>query len=361
MIVVSENASTDFKATDYVHYTCDTCGYNGLIRYDHYRNGIGCSVCAGKKVLVGYNDIRTLRPDIAKFLTIEADATTHTPYSSKFARFTCPHCGYVTSKCIRDVTRRGFVCNICNVAISYPNRVMGALLSVLGIEFDTERVFSWSQKKRYDFYIAPSTIIEMNGAQHYWKSFKTSTADISANDRTKKGLALNNGIKTYIEIDASISDIGYIAHRIVNSELKNIFELGNIDWSVIDTKANASIFSASVDMYNKGASISEIANLCHISTNTIRRLLKTANTQGKCHYSPMDSILESQKLAAEGRKKRVICTTTAERFDSIKDAGKSYGIRPDTITECLKGRIKRTRAHCDAVDGFTQWAYEEVI
>ena len=38
--------------------------------------------------------------------------------------------------------------------------------------------------------------------------------------------------------------------------------------------------------------------------------------------------------------KKVICITTGETFNSMKDAGYHYGISPDTISACCKGKRK---------------------
>ena len=41
-----------------------------------------------------------------------------------------------------------------------------------------------------------------------------------------------------------------------------------------------------------------------------------------------------------GKKQKVICITTGKIFNSIKDAGYHYGISPDTISTCCKGKRK---------------------
>ena len=44
----------------------------------------------------------------------------------------------------------------------------------------------------------------------------------------------------------------------------------------------------------------------------------------------------------EGHKKTIICTTTGEKFESVKSAGEAYGINPTQISSVLKGRYKNT-------------------
>ena len=49
---------------------------------------------------------------------------------------------------------------------------------------------------------------------------------------------------------------------------------------------------------------------------------------------------EEMKIILEKRSKKVICITTGEEFNSIKYAGYHYGISPDTISACCKGKRK---------------------
>lgn len=44
----------------------------------------------------------------------------------------------------------------------------------------------------------------------------------------------------------------------------------------------------------------------------------------------------------QGHKKQIICTTTGEVFDSVKDAGENFGIRPSCISSVLKGKQRTT-------------------
>ena len=47
-------------------WKCKKCGYEYQTSPNHRSNGGGCPVCAGKKALVGYNDLKTLCPDVAE-------------------------------------------------------------------------------------------------------------------------------------------------------------------------------------------------------------------------------------------------------------------------------------------------------
>ena len=63
------------KDRSYVKYECTVCGYSGEMRKDHYENGVGCSVCNGKTVLPGYNDVISVRPDLVLYFDNEEDAS----------------------------------------------------------------------------------------------------------------------------------------------------------------------------------------------------------------------------------------------------------------------------------------------
>lgn len=52
----------------YYNYTCKKCTYKGEYTESDLKRGSRCPVCAGKKVLIGYNDLWTTHPEIAKSL-----------------------------------------------------------------------------------------------------------------------------------------------------------------------------------------------------------------------------------------------------------------------------------------------------
>lgn len=147
-----------------------------------------------------------------------------------------------------------------NVHGSYPEKCVEAFLSSVGVEFFREVSFLWSKqllddplrgsKKRYDFYLpAYETIIEVHGAQHYDGSFESlggrSLEEERLNDEYKKSLALRNGIKHYITIDASFSDFEFIRHSITkNEELIKLFGITNFNWDSVGRFLTEESFSS---------------------------------------------------------------------------------------------------------------------
>ena len=73
-----------------------------------FLNGRRCPYCSNRRVLVGYNDIATTRPDVAALLTNTEDGHKYTSGSSYHANFTCPLCGKIQNKQIVEVSTRGF-------------------------------------------------------------------------------------------------------------------------------------------------------------------------------------------------------------------------------------------------------------
>ena len=138
---------------------------------------------------------------------------------------------------------------------SFPERYVSSFLRILGIEFNREMVFSWSEgtgakgHKRYDFFLPDfNTIIEVHGAQHYQGGFEfcggRTLAEEQANDKYKEKLARENGISKYIVINASTSDPEYLRKSIcVNKEFSKYFDASNVDWAevrrgtVLDTQS----------------------------------------------------------------------------------------------------------------------------
>ena len=134
---------------------------------------------------------------------------------------------------------------------SFPERFTEAVLKQINIEFFREIVFPWSKDlmddplhgtlKRYDFYLPSlNSIIEVHGSQHYEGGFEhlggRTKEQEQTNDLYKKNLALKNGIKHYIEIDASISDLTFLKYSFTNNKaLSQLFDLTKVNWDDLST------------------------------------------------------------------------------------------------------------------------------
>lgn len=348
----------------YIKYKCTVCGYEGTMRRDHYNNGIGCSVCSGKIVLKGYNDIATTSPEIAKYIHPKEDAYRYTKFSSKKLTFKCDICGYERVLPISSVTRHGkFVCPVCDgCGISYPNRFMTSILFHFGIKFETEKTFEWSNGKRYDFYIQKyNMIIEMNGQQHYVnkRTFgTTSLAEIQSNDAYKVDIAKKNGITSYISVPLFDTTPEAIIKSITdNMVLEKIgIECSDEDWKAIVTMSSRKLPKECLELWESGIrSTEQIANKLHITPASVSSYLKQYALRGICDYDAKVQRHIGRKFAQEARKRKIICETNNMIFDSINEASSFAGVTPNAIQNCLAGRCGTSGK--DSNNNRLKWKY----
>lgn len=309
----------------------------------------------------GYNDLWTTAPEIAKCLVNPEDGYRVTKWSGKILEFQCPECGHVRQRSVNQVSRRGFVCGICGLGVSYPNRVMAALLNYLGVDYEREKSFEWSNRKRYDFFVAPTMIIEMFGEQHYngfsGESFTTYGA-IHKNDIDKLEMAISHGYNRYVIVDASRSNIEYISQAIKDSMFNAYFDISNVDWGIIDKIANRHVYKDFVAAYNSGLSVTDIAHNNKIVPETVRKILKIGTKNGDCVYNgkeiALQNALNNLSRCAEQRKKKIRCVTTGKEFDSVNDAANYYNISAKALSGALTGRA----ASSGKIDGMKlYWEY----
>lgn len=262
-------------------------------------NNSGCPVCANKKVEIGINDMWTTAPELAELLHNKDDGYKYTKLSAKKVNWECPICGEIIyDKIISNIYKQGLACPVCGKSKSYPNRFMYALLKSLNINFKDEKVFSWSDNKKYDFYLNNhNTIIEMHGKQHYDEDIYDETyQSVQANDKYKQRLALSNGISNYIVIDARYSNLEWIKNSILNSNLANLIDLSKVDWLEVERVAQVNLLKEACRLWDEGErDIKEIADQigCHFSTTS--RFLRKGEQIGITKYT----VEESNKLGAK--------------------------------------------------------------
>lgn len=336
-------------------YQCLKCGNIDIISEYHLKNGKGCNVCAGKKVLVGYNDMWTTNPKLASLLANPEDGYKYTQCSSKNANWKCPNCGNIIDKVISNVTNYVLNCPKCSDNISYPEKFIFNVLQQLKIDFIyqlTKVNFKWCDKYRYDFYFEYNNeryIIEANGLQHYKDCFKAikkarTLFEEQENDRIKKELAINNGIKkeNYIIIDCRKSDLEFIKNNILNSRLNDIFDLSKIDWQKCHEFACNSLVKIVCELWNNELkhSIIKIAKRIKLERGTIRRYLKQGANLGWCNYNPQIEHHNSLNKMHKATQKQIICINNNKKFNSISEAQKEYNIDGSSISACCNGKRK---------------------
>lgn len=246
-------------------------------------NGTGCPTCSTLEAS------KSLRKSHKVFVEDVYKINSHIEILSTYTKQTdnilvkCKLCGHENYRSADKLLTRIYNCPVCSDKISFPNKFMMSLLLANNIEFESEKIFEWSENKRYDFYIpSTSTIIEMNGAQHYRERKKPnsnwgkSCKEIQKNDMYKKELALKNGIKNYVEIDASESLPDYISNSIQNSFISYLLDDINISEILQKCLLQSKVMDV-VNYYNKGiVSTTKLCKLVDITGNTCRKYIKLA-------------------------------------------------------------------------------------
>ena len=199
--------------------------------------------------------------------------------SEKFVNVRCPQCGSIRRIKINQLYRYGVCCYKCGDGRSYPEKYMYSALDQLKIDFLCEHIFEFAKSYKFDFYIpAHNLVIETDGLQHDDPKGKWSVN----NDSKKNEVLRCHGINL-IRIDAKLSEGEYIKYSILNSDLRNIFQLDNIDWNVCNKEAMSSLVCKVAKVYNtETTDLDIIATKFHLHRSTIRLYLYKAEEIGIC-------------------------------------------------------------------------------
>lgn len=76
------------------------------------QRGLGCPYCSNKKTLVGFNDLATTHPELAKLCL--SDPTKFTAGSKSILRWVGKDCSHEFPRAVYDATARGLGCPICS-------------------------------------------------------------------------------------------------------------------------------------------------------------------------------------------------------------------------------------------------------
>ena len=308
-------------------HKCTVCNYEWKVAPSNILSGYGCPCCNGGHCVLGYNDIATTNHEMYQLLKNKDDAYTHTEQSNIPLKFICPYCGNEIKMSPATFYQRGLSCRICGDGISTPNKFVEQILINSSIAYHSEYVFSWSNGKRYDFYLPEhNAIIEVMGIQHYkdgcFGDGCRTLKEEQANDILKERLALDNGIKNYFKLDCRKSDLKYMRQSFTHSNLPDFLKIDkNIDYKECFKNSLKSKIIKAIELWNKGYKTSDIASELKVTQKTIIEYLHSGNDIGLCKYN--------------GLNKEVICLTTGEIFPSIKSANLKYNT--NKIGNCCRG------------------------
>ena len=284
----------------------------------------GCPYCTHQRVMVGETDMWTTHPEIARLLYNHNDGYKYFITSNKKVDWICPNChSVIKDKLISNVAKQGLHCGACSDSMSFAEKFIFELLIQTGYKFNHNHATSWSQNKRYDFYIEElSLIIETHGLQHYEQSFRfnkssnryRSLENEIENDKFKKDLAIQNGVKHYIELDCRKSELDYIKNSISNSSLPHLINLTQINWGKCLKRTMTSNVVACANLWNDGIKSTKIiADKLGLHISTVISYLKKATEIQLCDY---------QKNYEKNRNrynKKVLCVETGKIYNYIKD------------------------------------------
>lgn len=344
--------------SDIVAWWLGDCGHEWDAKIEERaRKHSGCPYCSGHRLLVGFNDMWTTNPELAKMLLNHEDGYRYMQGSNVSVDWKCLVCdNIIRNKSINNTFNRGFSCPRCSDGVSFPEKFVYNLLKGADIDFLHEKSFGWSQGKRYDFYLPKNNwIIEVHGGQHYREGFRgikgaRSLKEEKESDRTKYNLAKENEIENYIVIDCRESTIEWIKNSILNSSLMDIVE--GVDFERIGQLASSSLIKDTCDLWNSGnKSLNSISTIMKLSYVTILRYLKRGTEIGWCDYT----VEKNNKNGGKSRRKAIIQLSLEGEFikewNSITEAAKYYNTTASNISSCLR---EITSTAC----GF-KWIYAE--
>ena len=307
-----------------------------------------------------YGTIKEERPDLVAYLINKDDADSYQIGSARKLDWICPNCGNpVGLKAINKVVARGIPCRICGDGVSKSEKVVQSAFRQAGIAYETQKVFTWSGRKRYDFYLPDQNcIVEVNGSQHYTLGFKhlsgVTLEDQQRNDRDKMCNAIGNGIDHYMTIKADDTS----ARQIVPQLIYKLSVCGiymEADVAVCEKDSLISNVVKAAELWNQGLGTVAISADINVSTSTVIDYLKTAYDAGLCDYTVEKSHLRSQRKAVNKRKRKVKCTNTGEVFESIADACRKYGIT--TPSNVIRSCVSSDK-HAGSINGeLLKWEY----
>lgn len=354
------NETFQKRLKETTNFTTDDL-YNGIHGYLNFKcihnhtfkaqpnnifHGQECPYCSGKKILKNYNDINTLRPDIADLFVMESDKYENGITSNKSVLMKCPDCGNITYKIISNMVKRGYSCNKCSDGISYPNKFIRALLEQYNLSCDFEWQPNWLKPYYFDSHFVLNDnhyVIEMDGGLgHGNKNFRGGKGN-NTTDIIKDNLAKLNSIKVIrINCDYSygVDRFSFIKENIISSDLSKILDLSICDFDKCNNFATSSLVVESAKLYNEGKSSQEIRNILKCSISSVYNWLHIATENGLCSYSKDEMINRSRNSIRKAVDKFTLDGKFLETYSSITEAAKANGLHNVSISKCCKNLNK---------------------
>ena len=314
-----------------------------------------CPICSNHRVLIGFNDMWTTHPEMARMLKNPEDGYKYTSGSNVCLDWKCYDCGNEFSLMPDKMLARKTYCLMCGDSISYPEKFMYSFLEQWCDCFETRRYFDWSDGKVYDFYLPEyNCIIETHGKQHYEKCGFSHLGgrtlfEEQCNDEQKEYLAKKYGkVRNYFVIDCRKSECDWISINIIKSGLLELLCVipTTVDWDACHAFAIGNLTREICNCYEEGNGINELCEIFKMSYNTIKQRLKHGSALGWCSYNPQKAIEESRKtigvMVIEKMSKPIIQMdmegNEIGEFPSIQEAQRKLSV--SHIWDCIIGKRK---------------------
>lgn len=262
-----------------IEVQCKICGHKWSAVAGSLLQGNGCPCCAKKRIQKSH--LSTHEEFLAKLYKTNPHIKVLDTYVNNRTkiRIQCKNCGHIEYASPDKLLSRIYNCKACSDYTSFPNRFMTSVLDELHINYTPEKVFDWSNNKRYDFYLPDyNMIIEMHGEQHYKKDlYGTTVKQQEKNDKYKYDLACNNGISNYIVIDSRKSSFDYIWNNLLNEVFFNE-KLSSIDkQTVLERCVSTSKIVELSKYYNSGITKNVDLQRClGVSKGTVTSYMRKA-------------------------------------------------------------------------------------
>lgn len=331
-------------------YLCLVCGNRDIIHQDAIPRGCGCNVCSGNKIKIGYNDLFTSQPDVAKLLLNKEDGFSNTTFSNEKVFFKCPICNSTTEKMISNVSNYGFHCSFCGDNISIPEKFAMAVLKQLNIDFIhqySKKYANWVGDYRYDFYLPNyDCILETHGSQHYeecqYSNYSGGLEQVQLNDKNKEKLALFN-VSNYVVVDCRRTELNFMKDSFINSSLKMFFSFDSVDWNSVFQVFNSELIQSISELYNDGLGVMDISRKLQIDKETVRKNLIRANELNIVNYSVSDDTRRRKNVAKKNKErcsKKVICIETGTIYESCAECDRANGFSRGRTSSYINGTRK---------------------
>lgn len=321
------------------------------------------------RVIPGFNDIHTTRPDVEEWMHNKEDAYKYSMSSKEKILWDCPDCKNTFEERICNVNSNRLSCPFCSDGISYPNKFMyNSLyqikddLDFLDREYNPDWCkFEFNGNKRcgkYDVYFGINGqryIVEMDGGLGHGNKAHTNSLlsqdELLQIDLIKDKLAEEHGIKV-IRIDCNYKTndrYTYILNNVLNSNLKDIIDLSKIDFDLSNKNSTNSLIVKAGELWNQGLTAGQIRKELKIGEGTVTSYLKTASEIGVCDYSV-------EKSKARSKYRKVYCVTFDTVYDTITEGANECKTSRDSVKRCCEDNNKSIKNR----DGISlKWMYYE--